>query len=202
MEKELLLPVFEIFQKKYPEYLGFHKFKDAFDAHFNINDFLETNNCEINNKVELIADSLALENMTMVDILKHISSKILTYVVDHKNVVQKLDIEDVEIHDISFYLHRFFEDELLKNKILVNFTIRNAVVKEDAGFKYRMIHYAVRKYLEKEESNKILENKNIKPFLEMTTNDFNDVVSTGFIEPSIVKAIRMERNKNSTNKRR
>mgnify|MGYP000076548226 FL=1 len=195
MKEKLLLPVFEIFQKKYPEYLGFHKFKDAFDAHFNINDFLETNNCEINNKVELNADSLALENMTMVDILKHISSKIITYVVDHKNVVQKLDPEEVEIHDISFYLHRFFEDGLLKNKVLVNFTIRNAVVKEDAGFKYRMIHYSVRKYLEKQQSDQILAKKDIKPFLEMTTDEFNTIIDTGFIEPSIVKALRAERQK-------
>ena len=87
----------------------------------------------------------------------------------------------------------------MKNKVLVDFTIKNAVVKESADFKYKQIHYATRKYLEEQQSNQILANKNIKPFLNMTIDEFNDVADTGFIEPSVVKAIRSERTKNSTN---
>jgi hypothetical protein len=58
-----------------------------------------------------------------------------------------------------------------------------------------MIHYSVRKYLEKQQSDQILAKKDIKPFLEMTTDEFNTIIDTGFIEPSIVKALRAERQK-------
>jgi hypothetical protein len=194
-----LEPVFKLFEGEYPQYLGFYEFKDKFDAHFDINRFLELNNCEVNDKIELDINNFVLESMTMPDILKHISSRILFYVVDKRNVVYNLDHEDVEIHDVTFYLHKIFEDELLKNKVLVDFTIKNAVVKESADFKYKQIHYATRKYLEEQQSNQILANKNIKPFLNMTIDEFNDVADTGFIEPSVVKAIRSERTKNSTN---
>lgn len=193
MEKELLLPVFDIFQGEYPQYLGFHEFKDKFDAHFNIDEFLESNNCEINDKINLNIDSIALENMTMPKIIEHISSRIIIYVIDNKNVVYNLDIDDVEIHDLTFSLHKVYEDKMIKNNVVVDFTIKEAIVKEDTDFKYKQIHYAVKNHLEEENNNKILENKNIKPFLKMTTNEFNAVVDTGFIDPSIVKALRAER---------